>query len=333
MSEEIPDNFTFNNLKLSKLIDNCEKYINKTKISNADYMKKNKRILNSRNNFYLTNIEEDGKYYTGLEYITKDEPLDSGIYQYYNETNYFYEKILNYFCLHRLKLNIVLYYKLKDQKTNKISYGFLQAPAELVDIPIATYTDFRSKLIDLETDISQYRNEIHDTSLIFNCYKIYALIDDICKQLFIDHEFPWSDNKYEKKMYRFSYFLLIYLNNAYKNFNEIINKIKEFLITFDTNIEINYVTHNDKNFKDDKLFSKIFKYLSEVYIRVIKSNNDENNKKFEKIKNIIINNIDLFYYEKIDIDLVDEYGVQNVPYLEKYLRYKKKYLELKNKSI
>ena len=48
------------------------------------------------------------------------------------------------------------------------------------------------------------------------------------------------------------------------------------------------------------------------------------------IKQIFLSNLNIFIHEEISDD-ISETGSEHVPYLKKYLKYKQKYLSLKNK--
>ena len=50
----------------------------------------------------------------------------------------------------------------------------------------------------------------------------------------------------------------------------------------------------------------------------------------DKIKQIFSSNLNTFVHEEISDD-ISETGSEPVPYLKKYLKYKQKYLALKNK--
>jgi hypothetical protein len=143
-------------------------------------MKKNRYIPIQRSPFYITVKEENGKYYQALCNIDS-KPLESGVYQYYNETNRFKSNIgtgISYFTLHRIKLNIILYFKTWSKHKTNVAYGFFQCPSELIDIPIATFDDYK-KDIDFNKNLQIYENVIEGKKIIFNSYNIYGIIDDI----------------------------------------------------------------------------------------------------------------------------------------------------------
>lgn len=334
MKEKIPDKFHLKILKSTSLTDNSTIKHNDEYIDKSEFMKKNKHIPIQRNPFYITVKEESKKYYQALCNIDK-KPLDTGVFQYYNETNRFHTLFgnkINYFTLHRVKLNVILYFKTWSKYDTNVAYGFFQAPSELIDIPISIYDDYK-KNIDFNEYIHKYENNIDNINFIFNAYSIYGIIDDICKAIFVEQEYPWGDVKYEKKINRLVYFFLIYLNNSYSNWDEIKTKLEEY---FNNNFDISkskltFKTYGDKDISEDNLYDKILKYLSDVNNRVKSSTNSEFVKNMDIIKQIFLSNLNMFVQEEIPDD-ISETGTEPVPYLKKYLKYKQKYLALKNKS-
>lgn len=329
MEEKIPDNFRLKKLKPTSLFEHNQIEYNNKYINKNDFMKKHKFIPVNRKPFYITPKMQDDKYYQSLYDINK-KPYNSGIYQYYNETNRFIgiePNFLSYFTLHRVKLNIILYFKTSDNK-----YGSFVCPSELIDVPIATYDDFK-KNIDFKIYFQSYENILNEKNLIFNSLTIYGVIDDICKGLFLEVSFPWDSKKYEKKINRLIYFFLMYLNNAYINFNDIKKYIYDFFKTYDLSKEkLNFITHDNKIYDRDELFEKIFGFLSKVNDMVIKSGDENNIKNNNLIKDLFIENISLYNYEKTQLQgkkNESESGIEKVKYLTKYLKYKKKYLEIK----
>ena len=287
MTEEIPSNFLIKKLKSSSLTENDTikhdyKYIDK-----SEFMKQHKYIPIARNKFYITVGQEDEKYYQVLCNVN-DKPLNSGIYQYYNETNYFSGQgqgiEFNYFTLHRLKLNIVLYFKTWSEKNT--AYGFFICPSELIDIPVSTFDDYK-KNINFSKYFQIYENTIDNKQLIFNSYTIYGIVDDICKSIFVEEEFPWNDNKFQKKIHRLVYFFLIYLNNSYSNLDEIKNKLDEYFNNgYDLNkAELNFKTYSGTDIISSKepLYNKILGFISDVNERVKTSGNKEYENKMNDI--------------------------------------------------
>jgi hypothetical protein len=334
MKEQIPEKFNLKILKSTSMTDNTKFKYNNEYIDKSEFMKKNRYIPIQREPFYITIKEKGKKYYQALCNIN-NKPLNSGVYQYYNETNRFntlYGNKINYFTLHRVKLNVILYFKTWSKYETNVAYGFFQCPSELIDIPISTYDDFK-RIINFNEYIQKYENNIDNVNFTFNAYSIYGIIDDICKALFVEQEYPWTDAKYEKKINRLVYFFLIYLNNAYSNWDEIKTKLENYFNTYNIgDAKLNFKTYEDKEIIEDKLYEKILNYLSEVYQRVKTSGNKIYIDKMDLIKNIFLSNLNIFNQEEIH-DNISESGSESVPYLKKYLKYKQKYLAIKNKSV
>jgi len=334
MKEQIPEKFNLKILKSTSMTDNTKFKYNNEYIDKSEFMKKNSYIPIQREPFYITLKEEGGKYYQALCNID-NKPLDSGVYQYYNETNRFDSNVgtmITYFTLHRLKLNVILYFKTWSKYETNVAYGFFQCPSELIDVPISTYDDFKKNL-DFDKNLQKYENIIDSKSLIFYSYNIYGIIDDICKAIFIEQVYPWYDNKFEKKINRLVYFFLIYLNNAYSNLDEIKIKLENYFNTYNiSDSKLKFKTYEGKEFTEDSLYNKILNYVSEIYQIVKQNDNKDYMDKMDLIKNIFLTNLNIFNQEKIQ-DEVSESGSEHVPYLKKYLKYKQKYLEIKNKSV
>ena len=336
MKEEIPEKFNLYVLKSSSLTDESDSKIkqNNEYVDKSFLMKKYRKIPVERNSFYITVKEQDSNYYQALCNIPESISYESGVYQYYNETNRFATSIgdkINYFTLHRVKLNIVLYFKTWSKYDTNVRYGFFQCPAELIDIPISTFDDFK-KDMDFGKYIQKYENKTDNKTLVFNAYSIYGTIDDILKALFIEQDYPWGDKKYEKKINRLVYFFMIYLNNSYQNMNDIKEKLIKFLNDYNLEeaLKIVFKSYGNKESNTDELYEKILKEFSQLNKRVQTSGNEENKNKINSIKEIFLKNIDEFKPVMIDEVLSDE-GSIDVPYLKKYLKYKQKYLSVKNK--
>jgi hypothetical protein len=335
MKENIPEKFNLKILKPLSLIENDEIKHDNEYINKSEFMRKHRHISIQRNPFYITVKEKDGKYYQALCNIDST-PCNSGVYQYYNETNRFVSNVgteINYFTLHRLKLNVVLYFKTWSKYETNVAYGFFQCPSELIDVPISTFDDYKKNL-DFDKNLQEYENTIDNKNLIFYSYSIYGIVDDICKAIFVESLYPWDDIKYEKKINRLVYFFLIYLNNSYSNMDDIKNTLKNYFKTYDiADAKMNFKTYDDKSISSDEdlLYNKILKYISDVNSRVKNTNNQIFADKMNSIKNIFISNIDIFKPEEIPDD-ISENGGERVPYLKKYLKYKQKYLSVKNKS-
>jgi hypothetical protein len=326
MDERLPDKFNLYTLDPKSLhYENIIKVGGKI-VDKSALLKQHKKIPVQRNSFYVTPKKDtDDKYYSAVKNI--DDSSLSGIYQYYNETNHFdsYDNsLLNYFTLHRIKINVVLYFKTWSGR-----YGFFQCPSELIDIPIPTIEDFKSN-INFDQIIKSYKHTLYNKELIFNSYNIYGLIEDINKALFVELKFPWNGIKYEKKIHRLIFFLMIYLNNNYSNFNDIQAKLLNFIDSLDV-IEAQNIKFNkyDGSVSDeDQLYKYIVNKINDINIKVISEGDHENIEKNKNMLDTVKSSINLFKYENISSGYTDI--PENVPYLKKYLKYKNKYLVLKS---
>lgn len=294
-----------------------------------DFFKTNKYIGVERNSFYITPIQINKKniFYPGLFNIP-DQISKSGLFQYYNETNRFktdairsHMKKLNYFVLHRIKINMIIYYKKKN------TYGFFSSPSELIDIPIVTYGDFKKKIYFPET-IEKYINTINNTNLLFNSYTLNGIIEDLINSVFGELEMPWDIIKFDKKIYRLSFFYMIYFNNIYRNVDTIKEKLNIFLDNFDKVVATNldFIKYDKTITIDDLLYLKLIDNIYQLKIRVNKNNTAENINNFKKFIEIFKENIKLFNPELINIVYtnINKNNYERIPYLKKYIKYNNK---------
>lgn len=330
MKENIPTNFDL--YKLKTPIDEHGNVIIKKKVIDKDiYIKEHRNIPIERNFFYITLKDgTDSKLYPAISINpTTDEPCSSGIFQYYNESNRFIAQnnpsLINYFLLHRVKLNIILYFKTFNNR-----FGFFMCPSELIDVPISTFIDYKIKF-DFDKYLKSYKNMTLNKNVLFNSYTIYGIINDIYNAFFLESEYPWDDVKYDKKIKRVMFFLILYLNNNYSNIIEIIEKIKLFLIDFNTTDALN-IKFKDNNGVElgtiDYLYKNFIENIENIKKRIDSSGILENMEKLKNMINIISAEINSFNSEKVESNY--DVSPEEVPYLKKYLKYKNKYLKLKN---
>ena len=198
----------------------------------------------------------------------------------------------------------------------------MNVPAEIVDIPISKYNDFKIKKYIIKNEIKTYKNIRPDNILLYNSYTIKSFIDDIYKAIFIEPSYkPWMANKYKKKIERVLFLLQVNLGNRLtpEEFNTL-------------QIELKKVLQNSTGQIDTQTIN------SEILEKILlKKFIDENNKvKFDKTSDsneyiaLIrkkLNNLTYFPFNK-DNTGVDK-DIEEVPYLKKYLKYKHKYLNFK----
>ena len=293
-----------------------------------------------RQSFYITLDKKDpsDKYVSSNVKISPDvlKLYNSGIYQYANETNRFIvsekepEHLYTYFTLHRVKINIILYYKTFNDKI-----GQFRAPAELIDVPITLYKDFKSHGLDYANVIKKYVYTLNNKSLEFYSYTLYGFIDDIYKALYVEQEFPWIDVKYDKKINRVLFLILMYCLNNFNNVEEIIAEMKNYTGDINkTDFNVTFQNRDGTNTNKHEILDKYRNYNNDLKNKIKKLGttvaDEQIKEKYEGYKRYIIGLLGVFKMqtlEKIETDKVPE----DVNYLQKYLKYKHKYLLLKNK--
>jgi len=303
---------------------------------------KHKKKPIERQSFYVTCSKSDENKYVPNKYVSANVKINtdelqlykSGIYQYMNETNRFIvseEKNYNtYFTLHRVKINIILYYK-----TDNDTIGQFRAPAELIDVPITFYEDYKSHGLNFSNVIKKYIYTLNNKSLEFYSYSLYGFIDDIYKALYVEQDYPWDDVKYNKKINRVLFLLLIYCLNNFNNIDQIIDEIKKY--TNDNNkttLDIKYENIDGTTTNKHEILDKYINYNNDLKTRIKNLDDTEINKmnkaKYEEYKNYIDALFGLFKIEKLKAIETTKIP-EDVSYLQKYLKYKHKYLSLKNK--
>ena len=179
-----------------------------------------------KKNFYVTftidtppinriNIEDNLPL---VKNISSDE---YSVYYYANESLTFFsneeelkkgaEGKRNSFFLHRIKKNI----KVKLEDINENIY-FSDIGVELLDIAVPNKIDFYHKSSNLLKYVEQ--RKYNRTNI--NIFSVIGLIRDYVKMFFYESEYPWTNEKYEKRLDRL--IILITIHN--------INNLGEFLI-------------------------------------------------------------------------------------------------------
>ena len=266
---------------------------------------------------------------------TNNPTNKKGIYYYYNETNKFYQDVnLTEFNLHRLKINTVVYYV-----TYTGQYGFFNCPSELVDISISNFYDMKIQNISLSKMLKKYKNN----KLEYYSYSLYGFIDDLMKGIFNEGKYPWKTNKYNKKVYRLTIFLFIYINNKFNNSSVIYSTLIKFLNDLTNNIvtsidtfqleelstKIKYPITNDELIY--KLYSGILKRYNLIQGESSRKEIDDEMGHFKEFIKIITSMLGDVKPEIVASGYND--NIETVPFLEKYLKYKNKYNMLKNKLL
>jgi hypothetical protein len=331
------DFFTDRNYYVSNIDTTFVRYI-QYYIKSLDKLKTKN---NKRKDFYITNK----KIYFFKDDNTNYINNENNIYMSFNDDikNINPQFKIN-FSLLRLKYNFTIFYK-KDSK-----YGILNVPSELIDISINSNED-GSIINAYKNDIKKYIiNYKYNNKLNYNGYSIDGYISDFINQLFKSTNNPWSDKKYEKKIARLSYFLLLKLlienytrERKIKYIDNLINLLK-FEYTSENLPKIhNIIDDTIIEYKDDNVLIYILEGLKLIYSNVT---GYILNTKLIKIQEYLLDNIELYnnfrqtltkYMEENKkiitnhnkIDLITTVPVLG-GYYKKYIKYKTKYIELKN---
>ncbi|ARF09085.1 hypothetical protein Catovirus_2_34 [Catovirus CTV1] len=268
---------------------------------------------------------------------------------------------------HNFRVFFELPYSIKmiNGQNVDIKYFYLNIPGEFIDITVPTFAD--DALITYMKDFNKYITKRQMTlkqpngqlfSQHIYTYSNYGLIHDIENIIFIStNNKPWTDNKYGKRLERF--FRLYYAEIKGKIYID--DKIKEQLKSImDALVFIKGKYENYKETKDKNYLGIIQQNLNVIYseIKLIgeyikKTTNTDShlfNDMFNSVLGPIINYNDNESLDNIISyinDVIKYYSIFtnniNLPfrgnleqihlggYYEKYLKYKQKYLELKNK--
>lgn len=213
---------------------------------------------------------------------------------------------------------------------NGINYCYLNVPAEIADIPIPKYNDFKTVGFNLTTNIKTYKHIKNENILLYNSYTNIYFLKDLYKALFDEVKFPWEAQKYDKKIQRIFFLLEIDLGNklSQHEFNLLqyeFKKIHPDTLSFnmDENVSrildkvelYNFLTRN-KTYKCSDIPNLDDKKKCEEYINLVS----------HKLRNLTYYQFDSGKTEYAD-------PVEHVPYLKKYLKYKNKYLNLKKMNL
>lgn len=251
---------------------------------------------------------------------------------------------INSFCLQRLKINLIVYFKNIFGTLNSF-----KCPGELIDIVILKQDSYnlRSFYDHIEFEYSKYIYKISEYTLEYNSYTLYGHIQDLLYILFITSKFPWDDPKYKKRIDRLILFIifehieknnnnetLIEIISQYKNlFNYLISKNQEFEILHQNNKMNEYFLNN---------LYKLYTYPEIILEESNKVNLSEMLAHcliiFDRFNpaniynpNSLEKSISLLNLQGSRVEQIG--GVdKNIEYKQKYLKYKKKYLELKQNN-
>ena len=325
-----------------------------------DLMYKNKWKLNSKFRIITKNIDNKTIICYPNQYLKNIlDKKYTDINFYINDTIEINNNLgqLNSFCLQRTKINFVFYYRSNDDIKK------FNCPGELIDIVILKQNSINLKhFYDTIDDpklrkykIYRYRN------LRYNSYTITGHVDDLLNILFSVTDYPWNDNKYINRINRLIFLLIIQIYDAIHNvtddnkalgniivFNQLFNNLYTYIRNILSNpIEKNILDNmNNCNIEFER-FKKIFdiNFIRELQLLFIKVKDNYDIEKLYKLYEMIHIFVDKFsrinkslhqifygyqYNMNNDEMVVQLGGIYKQKYLKKYLKYKNKYLELKN---
>ncbi len=275
-------------------INNIDNFDDRVTNNNINEFIQKKHVNPSKNDFFITFdiLNKNNRYIGNID--TKNK---SPIYLSINETNeYINNGNLTAFCLQRLKLNFIIYYKTYDNK-----YGLFNAPSELVDVSIMKqYSNDLKKIYEnIEYEFANYiYTSNNNLQIQFKSYSLYGHISDLSLVLFIQSPKPWINPKYEKRINRLMYFIILELFSIGDITKTIyILLILEKIFNSTTNLD-NKNKYFDKlkdeinNLKIKKInlgIDKLIKYYQPIINKYYNSNNSLNSdfKNMYKLNKII----------------------------------------------
>ena len=236
------------------------------------------------------------------------------------------------FTLGRIKYTFNITYDSLNDTTRNIDLK-----SEILDLSMARYYD--SKLLhykknNLAKEIINYYKKDEDLDNIeYESYSITTLLIDLIQQL-EENKYIWLATKYEKKLNRFLFFINIKLSSdlGRTNYDILSSKFIEFMNSLDQSNSNKYKEiYNDllnilNNLKMNETdIFQLFVKLIKIKYEDILNDTIENKALYDEFRDIILtffNNNKYVNYKipKNNIELT---------YLEKYIKYKTKYLKLK----
>jgi hypothetical protein len=255
----------------------------------------------------------DNDQYLLFEINTDDQ--ENNIYIRTNETHQYKTwgcQIIN-FTLHRLKLNSLLYFSINVNEEER--YGYMNNLIELLDISIPKYNDFyNTELFDIEENIEE---DVYTHPYVgkfkYYTYNSKGYYLNLC----IHFKYIWNDSKYEKRLNRLIFFIIIELISV-ENYAQLISDICNFLkVVSKTNLE--------------KFKSKFDIYIYKFFETILRYKNDPdyNNFKhqYEKMIDILKEKfeelIKVKEHDKIKSPTKNE--LDEIKYFNKYIKYKNKF--------
>ena len=273
-----------------------------------------------------------------------------------SDINFSINDSIDNFCLQRIKLNFVIYYVKYVDKDYLIEN--FTCPGELIDIVILKQSSYNLESFykNLENEYTQYIYKLYDKQITYNSYTLYGHIHDLIYILFIVAKFPWEDIKYSKRTDRLILLLIFEAINKNNNIDELKEVIKDYTDLFNqllfNQLSVNSIDKINDSIKLTRNIGKKNKYF------MINLNNFyKNYKKYmEQHPTDTTYSVKLILLLKQFIDRFSEFipgNIYNIEtlgellsrvnldgiltkqlggYRKKYLKYKQKYINLKNKK-
>ena len=331
---EIEKEFEANKENILELLNNKLKEI---KLNNANIYKIDKFTDISINNDTSNNL------YTFDETSIVDNKVNKILNITINKNNSPYHYYLNdivevmndnnelSFILGRIKYTFKVRYTNLNNKTNYINLN-----SEILDISMARYNDYKLKYymdnnIDKEI-INYYKKDDKLDTLNYNSYTIYSLLNDLFIQ-FRERKYIWGTDKYDKKLNRFIFFINIYLSSELGefNYNRLVGKFIEYINNLNQQQQYNELLNmlkNEMNINNNNVFYLFIELINKNYENTL---NDTDETK--ELLNNIIKNIKNYLTDNKYVNYKIPKDNFELSYMEKYMKYKSKYLELKKNII
>ena len=198
----------------------------------------------------------------------------------------------------------------------------MKTPSELIDISFPKLNDYKlAQLKDFKYTKYNYNSDIGQ--LTFTGYTLEGFAYDLFNIIFGEegHK-PWKDTKADKRLYRvllLSIFMLYQYNTSENNRKKLIENLKDICLK-KTDLNPELVNLNHGYFRD------YHKHFQITLQNVNKNINGEGEKKYMRM-------INKFFQPILNDPIITKVLQQDgqIDYLQKYMRYKKKYYEFKKK--
>jgi hypothetical protein len=176
------------------------------------------------------------------------------------------------------KGKIIKFYLLRS-KINFIVNNTQNIAGELIDISLPHKNDAEMQQLNSSEKFEKYMRdniiEQHNSEYNFDYYmiNIHYIIKDLIRILYKQFEFPWSNEKYTKRVARMIYFIFIDFLNEYSFSIENLEKIKYDYNKFITQL----ISLNEKLLNDNGYLQKVFIETLELAFKLKNSEKNKDN--------------------------------------------------------